>query len=441
MGKVYTFPRGGILFQDLAIPRRDTSVLAYLPALSIIPLIQHEGARASPVVSIGDRVKDGTLVARGQGAGSANIHASVPGKVIRTVSWKMHDGRTNDALVIRMEGAFDRLGKKKESFPWEGLSPHEIKRIIKECGVVNMEREGTPVADTLAGLRAAEGPVTLVVSCVFDDPWFAADYAVCSERPEAVTEGAAILCRASGASGVIYAVSKREEDVGAALFNTASSWNTPASLVLVGNKYPQSNRRELEMVLKNYAEKEGVEIGEFFVMEPATLAAVYDAVKFRKPVVERYVAVGGTAVKTPQVMKVRIGTRAGDVFAECGGFVGKPKFVASGSPLQGYEITDLDEPVTKTCFALFALLEKEWKKHSLDNCIGCGECRKVCPVGIDPEDLYKWSRHPQDMGDMLEISAAGAGNCHGCGCCEVVCPSMLPLVSSITGLEHRRNNA
>ncbi|MDR2110631.1 MAG: 4Fe-4S ferredoxin, partial [Spirochaetaceae bacterium] len=92
--KVYSFPRGGILFEDPAVPPKDSSVIAFLPGLSVIPLIQHTGGRAYPIVSVGDHVREGMLIGRGQGLGSANIHATVPGRVVRMVSWKLPEGQS-----------------------------------------------------------------------------------------------------------------------------------------------------------------------------------------------------------------------------------------------------------------------------------------------------------------------------------------------------------
>jgi electron transport complex protein RnfC len=342
------------------------------------------------------------------------------------VSWKTAEGYINDALVIRMEGAFEKLGKREEVFPWEGIPPFDFQRIISDYGIVEMEGLGRPVSDMLSDLRVVKTPVTLVVRCVFDDPWLAADYVLCRERLKAVVEGSVITAKAGRVNRIVFAVSHRERDLGAGLLAEAGHWDIPASLVLVGSRYPQRNRRELELVLKVYGKREGVELGSFLIMGPATLAAVHDAVKFRKPILDRYIAVGGSAVKNPQVMKVRLGTRLGEIFAECGGFVEKPKRIALGSPLQGRLVTDLDEPVIKTSSAVFALLEG-WAGGELSRgCISCGECRSVCPVGLDPEELYKESLV------QPALSPAGrAGECHGCGCCEVVCPSRLPLSSVI----------
>jgi electron transport complex protein RnfC len=385
--------------------------------------MQEGGGRVSAVVSIGDTVKEGMLI----GWGSPNIHAPVPGKVIRKVSWKNAYGREIEALVIRMGGCFEKLGKKEESFPWEGLSSQDLRRIVSDFGIVEMEGSGRAAAQIRAPAEKNQKPLSLVVRCVFDDPWLAADYALCRERRQAVVEGSFIAARIARAERIVFAFSRREQDLGH-LFLQEAAGLLPVSLVLTGSRYPQRNRRELELALRNYERREQVPLGSLLILGPATLAAVHDAVRLRKPILDRYVAVGGSAVKNPQVMRVRIGTRIGEVFAECGGFIGNPRRIASGSPLQGKIAADLDEPVVKTSFAIFASLDSQTGTWGRWNCIGCGECRRVCPVGLDPEELYKGTASnlpPEGVpGEAGEF-------CHGCGCCELVCPSALPLARVI----------
>jgi electron transport complex protein RnfC len=420
--KVYSFPRGGISYEDHTAPRRASSVVAYLPTVSVIPLVQGEGGRVQAVVSVGDTVKEGMLI----GWGHANVHATVPGKVIRRVSWKNALDQEIEALVIRMGGAFEKLGKEEENFPWEGLSSHDLRRIASDYGVVEMEGPGRPLADLLFSRSGGKEHRSLVVRCVFDDPWLAADYALCRERAVEVAEGSLIAAKMAGVRRVVFAFSHRERELGELFLQKIGAMvteggPTPVSLVLTGSRYPQRNHRELEIALRSYEKRELVSLGSLLILGPATLAAIYDAVRLRKPVLNRYIAVGGSAVKNPQVMRVRIGTRIGDIFAECGGFVAKPRRIASGSPLQGKIVADLDEPVVKTTYAAFAMLDSQAGFFSKQNCIGCGECRAVCPVGLDPEELYKKIGHdtPENWG------------CHGCGCCELVCPSRLPLATAI----------
>jgi len=422
--KVYSFLRGGIRFTDSTVPPRDSSVTAFLPGLSVIPLVQHIGSKANPVVAVGDRVGEGMLIGRGQGLGSANIHATVPGRVVRTVSWKMAEGLSNDALVIKLDGSFNKLGRHEEIFPWNNLPSFEIQRIISEYGIVEMEGSGRPVSDMLYSLRSAQGQVSLVVRCIFDDPWLAADYVLLKERLAAVAEGSRIAARAGRVNRIILMFSRGEKELAHALMDQMAKAEFPVSLVLTGARYPQRNRRELELVLRRFARKEGIDLGTILALGPATLAAIHDAVKLKKPILSRYVAVGGSAIKKPQVMKVRIGTRIGEIFAECGGFVDRPRRIGSGSPLLGRTVVDLDEPVIKTSFAIFAFLSGQLGDSNRSRCTSCGECRIVCPVGLDPEVLYKHMNGPEHRNGR-------AAECHGCGCCEVVCPSRLPLSTSI----------
>ncbi|MDR2211739.1 MAG: SLBB domain-containing protein [Spirochaetaceae bacterium] len=425
--RVYSFSRGGIHFTDPTVPPRDSSITAFLPGLSVIPLVQHIGSKANPVVSVGSRVSEGMLIGRGQGLGSANIHATVPGRVVRTVSWKMAEGLTNDALVIKLDGSFEKLGRHEEIFPWQSLPAFELQRIIAEYGIVEMEGSGRPVSDMFYSLRSAGTPVTLVVRCVFDDPWLAADYVLLRERLEAVAEGSRIAARAGRMDRIVLVFSRGEKDLGQQLLEAMTKAELPVSLALVGARYPQRNRRELELVLERFAREEGIELGTILALGPATLAAIHDAVKLKKTILDRYVAVGGSAIKKPQVMKVRIGTRIGEIFAECGGFIDKPRRIGSGSPLLGRTVVDLDEPVIKTSFAIFAILPGQIGGGARSKCIGCGECRVVCPVGLDPEALYKY----MNGSDSRDVHVGRAAECHGCGCCEVVCPSRLPLSTSI----------
>jgi electron transport complex protein RnfC len=376
------------------------------------------------------------LVGRGYDRGSANIHAAVPGKVVRIVSWKMIEGHTNDALVIRLEGSFNKLGRREEVFPWQRLSAEDLQALITEHGVVVMESSGLPASDLIASFQALEGRKALAVRCVFDDPWLAADYVLCKERLKEVVEGSVMAARASRSERIVYAVSRGERDLGDELLAEASAYDIPASLAVVGSRYPQRNHRELELALRSYAMTEGIDLGKLLFLGPATLAAIHDAIKLKRPILDRYVAVGGSAVRTPQVMKARIGTRIGDLFEECGGFTGPPKRIATGSPILGRLALDLDEPLIKTSYAVFALLQGQTGGGRSRNCIGCGECRVVCPVGLDPEELYKTagiSGGAETSGSVL------AKQCHGCGCCDVVCPSRLPLGAVIANFARENN--
>jgi electron transport complex protein RnfC len=422
--KVYSFPRGGLPYDDpTAPPQKSIPVNSFLPAFSIVSLGDSK-RKVYPVVTIGETVREGMLIGRASGPGAVNVHATVPGRIIRKVFWKDRDGFENEAFIIRMEGAFEKLGRRDEIFPWAGLNGYDLQRIISDYGIVEMENYGRPLSEMIAAARKNE-KLTLVVRCVFDDPWLVADYALCKDRLNAVIQGASIVAKACfKVSQIIIAVSHREKELGQALFTEAGKLDIPASMVLTGSRYPQRSRRELELALRIYEKREGLNLGSFLILGPAVLAAAFDAVVHKKPVLERYVAAGGSAVKRPQIIKVRIGTRIGEVIEQCGGFKEKPDRIIIGSPLSGREVLYLDEPVGKTCYAIVAMsgIQSSFH-HNQQNCINCDECRSVCPVGLDPQNIYKRIM-------AQEIDNAEKTGCHGCGCCKIVCPSSLPLLKT-----------
>ncbi len=56
-----------------------------IPQFCYIPMLQHIGIPAKPVVSVGSMVTEGQLIGAADGFNSANVHASVPGKVIEII--------------------------------------------------------------------------------------------------------------------------------------------------------------------------------------------------------------------------------------------------------------------------------------------------------------------------------------------------------------------
>jgi electron transport complex protein RnfC len=434
-----------------------------------MPLEQVNGCVSTPVAAVGDRVREGALIGRREGEGSVNIHSPIPGKIIQDVSWDISRTVRCSGFAIRLEGEFDKLGKKMKERDWRQFSSAELQKIGIDYGIVEMDGSGIPLADTIAGVN---GPASLVVRCVFDDPWLVADYVLCKERLNDIAEGAFIAAKMIQAEKIVLAVSAPERKLGEELLQAiheyaASSGETGAApvLVLVGGRYPQRHRREMEIALRHFEKREKTPLNALVHMGLATVCAIYDAVKYQKPVLDRYVAVGGSALVHPRVLKVRIGSRIRQVFEECGGFNSVPKRIAVGSPLLGRSVVSLDEPISPYTYAVFAVanekpglssnprvLDLRGKRSRLplnnDNkrvstftlskymssstCISCGECRSVCPVGLDPEKLYK--KFSQNAATAQTRTLAR--KCYGCGCCGTVCPSSLPLsqliVSSVS---------
>ncbi|MEK6558550.1 MAG: hypothetical protein AABZ43_00250, partial [Planctomycetota bacterium] len=69
----------------LTSSKKEVSTL--LPKIAYLFMSQHIGAPAKPNVKKGDIVKKGQLIGEAQGFVSANVHASVSGKVVDVLPW------------------------------------------------------------------------------------------------------------------------------------------------------------------------------------------------------------------------------------------------------------------------------------------------------------------------------------------------------------------
>ena len=169
-----------------------------------------------------------------------------------------------------------------------------------------------------------------------------------------------------------------------------------------------------------------VEDAECVVLNVATLFAVYEAVVLQRPLIERFVTVSGSAVRGP-VLKVRVGTRVGDLFEECGGLVEPPGKVVLGGPMRGVSVSSLDYPVTKGVAGVMAFTQAEARVGSQLPCIRCGACVEACPWHLVPTRLNKLI----ERGAIAAALAEGLSSCTECGCCAFACPSRIPLVDGL----------
>ena len=84
--------------------RKNTAGLAAVkmpaPKEICLPMIQHIGAPATPVVKVGDTVKVGQLVAEAGGYVSSPIYSSVSGTVSKIDTCLKSDGKTVPAIYI-----------------------------------------------------------------------------------------------------------------------------------------------------------------------------------------------------------------------------------------------------------------------------------------------------------------------------------------------------
>lgn len=416
-----TFRFGGIQLAKKKFPLEYPVPNAFLPTDAVIPLRQHAGAPAKRIVEAGETVREGQLIGKAAGAGSANVHSPIPGVVQAIRRIPDVSGGYVEAVTVALEGSFERLGRKTELFPWRGLSKHQILRAIADKGVVEDDGSGIPLYDRLNDPKGLRTSCVLVVNCIESDPWNHSASAILVERAAAIQEGIEILKRILSPSRTILATDAENMDAFCAV--PAQEGDKPEILAFEP-RYPQ----DLSSLLREAITRKKQKDEELLVVSLTTVASVYDAVALNRPQVERYVTVSGDAVKSPGVLRVRIGSSIGEILEECGGFGEAPEYILLNGPFRGTAASDLDLPILKTTRSVVALTSAEAHRRAMTACIRCGQCVMACPERIDPSRLYK----RVVRGALEEAVGEGLARCTECGSCAYLCPSRLPLVQAFS---------
>ena len=422
-------PRGGVHPDNRKAVTRSLAIRnAAVPSRCVVPLLQHGGAAAVPVVRVGDRVREGMLIGRAADSAGANVHAPVPGVVTATATLTLADQRSCEAFVIDLEGEFDRLGKVAEPIEWQRKSVRELLRGIRDNGVVGMSGSGNAVHRKFNLPRAVEVD-HLIINGIENEPYLSADNRLMIEMTDGVLEGTRIAERILKPRRVTIALQKDSTQAIRNLRRRVRERGLDYAVRALPVNYPQGDERLLARAITGRevsAERETSEIG-VMVSSVATVYAVFEAIVYQKPVIERIVTLSGAALRSPANIKVRIGTPIAELIAECGGFVEAPEKIVVGGPMMGHTIIDVSTPVTKATTAVLALTSAEIYHGAETACIRCGRCVRACPVGLEPTSLYKMLEH----GELEQAQAAGLFDCIECGCCGFICPAHIPLVEGL----------
>jgi electron transport complex protein RnfC len=426
MRKLATFPGGGVHPHDYKSMANQVPIRnAPIPAVAVIPMSQHMGAPAECLVQSGDSVREGMLIGKATGPFSANVHCSIPGTVKEISELYLPNGIRSKAVVVELEGEFDRSGKSSETVDWKDASGQELLAMIRESGIVGLGGATFPTPIKFS-VREGNQVEFFVVNGVECEPFLCADHRLMIEKTEELLTGIEIVRRVLKPAQVIVGIEENKPDA-IELMQRATEGR--CRVVPLKVKYPQGDEKQLLKALIGREVPSGglpLDIGAV-VSNAGTVFAIYEAVALGKPLIERIVTVTGPVVARPGNFKVRLGTPLSVLIEECGGFLEPPGKVVAGGPMMGFALVDLDQPVTKGTSGVLALSRSQTRVVPETPCIGCGRCITACPFGLSPTVLYKWIDHRE----YDEALAAGLMDCKECGCCGYVCPARIPLVQGM----------
>ena len=397
-----------------------------VPGQLVLPINQHVGDAAQPVVGIGEQVLKGQLIAEPYGSMGAAVHASSSGKVVAIEPWPVAKrfGEKAPCVVIECDGEDRAIEAWEDPLPYREMSPDSVLQSILQGGIVGLGGAVFPTAQKL--MQAVSGKLDyLILNGVECEPYISCDDVLMREHAVGVVSGAQILMHALQLD-VAYIVV--ESDKPEALHRLAEVLGDVADerivLKQVPTIYPSGGEDQLVQLVTNREVPSGglpTDIG-CLVQNVGTAAAIHDWVQQREPLISRVTTVTGNGVANPMNVRARIGTTVADVVAFAGGYTEHARQLIIGGPMTGKSVTTDRVPLVKATNCVLVISETPSPGPELP-CIRCGECAAVCPVQLLPQQIF-WYACADNEQKMREY---GLTDCIECGCCDLVCPSHIPL--------------
>ncbi len=424
-----TFPSGGVHPPENKLTAEVPIEVLPVPEKVVIPVSQHIGTPAVPVVEKGDKVRTGQLIARGNGFMSTNIHSSVSGTVSKIESVLDGTGFRQTAVFIDVAGddwaeTIDRDQKVNREC---NLSKEEIVGKCYECGIVGLGGAAFP---SHVKLTVPEGKKceVLIINGVECEPYLTSDHRLMLEKGEEILAGVSVLMKALGVTKAMIGIENNKLNAISHLTEISRSF-TGITVHPLKVKYPQGAEKQLIRALTGREVPSGhlpIDVG-VVVQNIATAFAVYEAVQKNKPLFERVVTVTGKDVTRPGNYLVRTGTSLLKLIDAAGGRPESTGKVVNGGPMMGKAISNMDIPVVKGMSGIVVLPENESLRNAAMPCIRCSKCISVCPMNLEPYLLAALSE--KSMFDK----AAGERitDCMECGSCSFTCPANRPLLDYI----------
>jgi electron transport complex protein RnfC len=424
MADLATFKRGIHPEYKKELSSGKNIKFAKVPQRVVIPLSQHIGAPAKAEVNIGDVVKRGQIIGSPASFVSAPVHASISGKVVAISDFPHPSGKISLSVVIESDGKDEGI-PLKDNADYLNLSVEQIKAMIKDAGIVGLGGAAFPTNVKLSPPK--EKPIdTVILNGAECEPYLTADHRLMVEHPGEIIEGLKIIMKSLNVQKGYVGIEENKPDAIEKIREVISQ-EANIEMCALEVKYPLGAEKMLIKAIKGReVPTQGLpmDIG-VVVHNVGTAFAIYEAVRYGKPLIERVVTITGKGIKEPGNMMVRIGTLLSDVIEQCGGLVEGAVKVIVGGPMMGFAQWGLDVPVVKGTSGILVLTEDDYKpSEEYFACIRCGRCIDVCPMGLNPSMLSILSEKEH----FEETKEYNLFDCFECGCCAFVCPSNRPMV-------------
>ncbi len=420
--------RGGVHAEERKAATASLPIVTNfpLPKKLYIPLQQHVGKPAEPLIRVGDKVLKGQLLAYSQGMISAPVHAPSSGTIIDVNDYPAPHPSALPIRTIVLETDGKDEWAKPQHLPEDPFlcPPEDLSLRVGAAGIVGLGGATFPTAVKLNMGRDNHVDI-LIINGAECEPYLSCDDRQMQERAEQIIDGVRIMLHSMVTDHAVVAIEDNKPEAFLAMQNAARPY--PAIKVTqMPTRYPMGWDRQLIKYVTGKEVPVGARSSEIGVTihNVSTAYAVHKAIRLGQPLVSRVITVSGGAIARPLNIEVPLGTLIAELFDFCQVDANNVARIIMGGPMMGDALPHINLPTVKATSGVLALTRTELKNSDVQPCIRCASCVTVCPAGLRPLDMANNIRMNQ-----LDVAVdIGLKDCISCGCCSYICPSNIPLV-------------
>lgn len=381
------------------------------PKKVYIPLISGNDTNITILVKKGEYVYKGSIIGKRKGDFRIPIHSSVSGTVLDFEEKTCFNGEKVKCVVIEndfKEKIEQKLSVKRSINKY---TKEEFLNLLMENGIVGLGGAGFPTYVKYEPKNIN----TLIVNAVECEPYITADHILAKQKCEEILEAIDAILEINKIKEAIIAIKKENIEL-KQIFDNYIGTYLKIKIKLVPNVYPMGWERKLikEVTHKEY-DKYPIEEG-IVVNNISTIYAIYEALKYNKPLIERIITFSGENLQDKRNVLVKIGTPVSEVLEQLK--VKENSVIVAGGPMMGKKVEDLVVSANMNC-----ILALENKIDIPTICLKCGKCVEVCPSKLSPVLIMR-TKVKKDK-DINKLKKLHPEKCIECGLCSYICPANL----------------
>lgn len=386
-----------------------------------IPLESSLGYIYKPKVNVGNYVCIDDIIAVNVTTGFV-LKSSVSGTIVGLEKKYISNGKLVDCLVIEndfKEKYRNKLGKKNDITKY---SKESFIYMLQNSGVTGMGGSDYP---TFLKYDTNEKINCLIINGVECELYSSSDNAIMYNYPEEILETIDAIMEIMNIEKAYIALNENNSII---IKKFLKYINTYPNIKIWGvvDAYPSGWERILikDITGLDYSKKT-TEIG-IITDNVSTIYSIYELLKYNRPQTEKIITISGEGIKKPANYKVKIGTNFSEIMLKTDGYnkIENPILIAGGA-MMGKSIPSDELIITKDLNTILVLSDSQTISKQ---CIKCGKCNEVCPVGIMPIMIIE----NQDKAKYLKID-----KCINCGLCSYVCPSKIEIREKLKSIKEQ----